>query len=164
MSSASLWSDWHYEDGHCHAAVRRPGRFRQMAARSFVRIVQYEADVTVWPRCWNSVSSLRRAVTFPAWRSTPADRLDVRLRYLSALPRIYAPNYGLPDVTGNVHLTWAAFLCGYPLLPFFSPTKNAQRHADLSWYMYSGALPSCNSCYVCTVMHIPIVVRHNKTR
>jgi hypothetical protein len=42
--------------------------------------------------------------------------------------------------------------------------KNAQRHAVLSWYMYSGAPPSCNSCYVCTVIRIPIVVRHNKTR
>ena len=27
------------------------------------------------------------------------------------------------DTTGNVHCTWAAFLCGYPLLPFFLPTK-----------------------------------------
>ena len=90
-------------------------------------------------------------------------RLDVRLRYLSALPRTSAPNYGLPDVTGNVHRTWAAFLCGYPLLPYFLPTKN-ERHAVLSWYTYSGAPPSCNSCYVCTVMRIPIVVHHNKTR
>jgi len=49
--------------------------------------------------------------------NTSADRLDVRLRYLSALPRISAPNYGLLDVTGNVHRTWAAFLYGYPLLP-----------------------------------------------
>jgi hypothetical protein len=48
--------------------------------------------------------------------------------------------------------------------PYFLPTKNAQRHAFLSWYMYSGAPPSCNSCYVCTVMRIPIVVRQNKTR
>jgi hypothetical protein len=31
----------------------------------------------------------------------------------------------LPDVTGNVHRTWAAFPCGYPLLPYFLPTKNA---------------------------------------
>src|SRR5215475_2684853 len=46
----------------------------------------------------------------------------------------------------------------------FLPTKNAQRHAVLSWYMYSEASPSCNSCYVCTVMRIPIVVRYNKTR
>jgi len=90
--------------------------------------------------------------------------LDVRLRYLTALPRTSAPNYGLPDVTGNVHRTWAAFLCGYSLLQFFLPTKNKQRHAALSWYMYSGAPPSCNSCYVCTVMRILIVVRHNKTR
>jgi hypothetical protein len=50
------------------------------------------------------------------------------------------------------------------LHPYFLPTKNAQCHAVLSWYMYSGALPSCNSCYVCTVMRIPIVVHHNKTR
>jgi hypothetical protein len=40
----------------------------------------------------------------------------------------------------------------------------AQCHAVQSWYMYSGALPSCNSCYVCTVMHILIVVHHNKPR
>ena len=112
----------------------------------------------------SQVPCLRRAATFPAWRSPPADRLDVRLRYLSALPRTSAPNYGLPDVTGNVHRTWTAFLCGYHLLPFFLPTKNAQRHAAVSWYMYSGAPPSCNSCCVCTVMRIPIVVHHNKTR
>jgi len=31
------------------------------------------------------------------------------------------------DVTGNFHRTWAAFLCGYPLLPYF-PQKNTQRH------------------------------------
>jgi hypothetical protein len=59
---------------------------------------------------------------------------------------------------------WAAFLCGYPLFPYFLPTQNAQRHTVLSWYMYLGAPPSCNSCYVCTVMRILIVVRHNKTR
>jgi hypothetical protein len=46
----------------------------------------------------------------------------------------------------------------------FCPQKNAQRHAVLSWYMYSGAPPSFNSCYACTVMRIPIVVSHNKTR
>ena len=107
---------------------------------------------------------LRRTATFPAWRSPPADRLNVCLRYLSTLPRTSARNYGLPNVTGNVHCTWAAFLCGYPLLPYFFPTKNVQRHAVLCWYMYSGVPPSCNSCYVCTVMRIPIVVRQNKTR
>jgi hypothetical protein len=37
---------------------------------------------------------------------------------------------------------WAALLCGYPLLhPYFLPTKNAQRHAVLWWYMYSGTPP-----------------------
>jgi hypothetical protein len=41
----------------------------------------------------------------------------------------------------------------------FLPTKNAQRHAVLSWSMYSGAPPSFNSCYVCTVMRIPFAVR-----
>jgi hypothetical protein len=41
----------------------------------------------------------------------------------------------------------------------------AKRHAVLSWYMYSGMPPpSCNSCYVCTFMRIPIIVRNNKTR
>jgi hypothetical protein len=46
----------------------------------------------------------------------------------------------------------------------FCPQKNAQSHAVLSWYMYSGAPRSCNSCYVCTFMRIPVVVRHNKAR
>jgi len=32
-------------------------------------------------------------------------------------------------VTGNVHRTWAAFICGYPLLPNLLPTKTAQHHA-----------------------------------
>jgi hypothetical protein len=71
---------------------------------------------------------------------------------MSALPRNYSPNYGLLDVTGNAHRTWAAFLCGYPLLPYLLPTKTAQRRAVLSWYTYSGAQPSCNSCSVFTVM------------
>ena len=111
--------------------------------------------------------NLRRKILLVAVGTTRAlffQPQDVRLRYLSALPRTSAPNYGLPDVTGNVHRTWAAFLCGYPLLPYFLPIKKAQRHAVLSWYMYSRAPPSCNGCYVCTVMHIPIVVRNNKTR
>src|SRR5215475_13132839 len=56
---------------------------------------------------------------------------------------------------------WAAFRCEYPLLhPYFLPTKNAQHHAVLSWYMYSGVPPSSNSCYICTVKCIPIVVLH----
>ena len=63
--------------------------------------------------------------------NTWADRLDVRLRYLSALPRTSAPNYGLLDVSGNVHGTWAAFLYGYPLLPHLFAHKN--RMDCLSW-------------------------------
>jgi hypothetical protein len=77
---------------------------------------------------------------------------------------LWAKNVEAKDIHKEMLPIWAAFLCGYPLLPYFLPTKNAQRHAVLSWYMYSGALPSCNSCYVCTVMCIPIVVHHNKTR
>ena len=91
-------------------------------------------------------------------------RLDVHLQYLSALPRTSAPDYGLLDMKGNVHHTWAAFLCGYPLLPYRLPTKTTQRHAVLSWYMYSGVPPSCNSCSVFTVMRIPIIAYHNKIR
>src|SRR5215475_7218546 len=68
------------------------------------------------------------------------------------------------DIHKEMLPIWTAFPCGYPLLlPYFLPTKHAQHHAVLSWFMYSGASPSCNSCYVCTVMRIPIV-RHNKTR
>jgi hypothetical protein len=69
------------------------------------------------------------------------------------------------DIDKEMLPIWTAFLCGYRLLhPYFLPTKNSQRHAVLSWYMYSGAPPSCNSCYVCKVMRIPIVVHNNKTR
>src|SRR5215475_10796076 len=69
------------------------------------------------------------------------------------------------DIHKEMLPIWAVFLYGYPLLhPYFLPTKNAQRHPILSWYLYSGALPSCNRCYVCTFMRIPIVVRQNKTR
>src|SRR5215475_973887 len=68
------------------------------------------------------------------------------------------------DVHKEMPPIWTEFLCGYPLLPYILPTKDAQRHAVLSWYMYSGAPPYCNSCYVCTVMRIAIVVRYNKTR
>jgi hypothetical protein len=58
------------------------------------------------------------------------------------------------DIHKEMLPIWAVFICGYPLLhPYFLPTKNAQRHAVLSWYMYSGASLSCNSCYVCTVTH-----------
>jgi hypothetical protein len=52
-----------------------------------------------------------------------------------------------PIMTGNVHRTWTAFLCGYPLLPYLFPTKTAQRHIVLLWYTSSGAPPSCNSLY-----------------
>jgi len=65
---------------------------------------------------------------------------------------------------GNVHRTWAAFIYVYTLLPYLLPMKTAQRHAVLSWYTYSGAPPSCNGCSVFTVMRIPIIARHNKTR
>jgi len=67
-------------------------------------------------------------------------------------------------MTGNVHRTWAAFLRGYPLLPYLLPTKTAQCHAVLSWYTYSGAPPPFNGCPVFRVMRIPIVARHNETR
>src|SRR5215475_11893240 len=78
---------------------------------------------------------------------------------------LWAKNMEAKDIHKEMLPICAAFLCGYPLLhPYFLPTKNAQRHAVLSWYLYSGAPPSCISCYVCTVMRIPIVVRHNKTR
>ena len=77
--------------------------------------------------------------------------------------RTSPPNYGC--------LTWQEMFTVHgqhffvDILCFHSlPTKNAQRHAALSWFMYSGAPPTCNSCYVCTVMRIPFVVRHNKTR
>jgi hypothetical protein len=54
--------------------------------------------------------------------------------------------------------------CSHPLLPYLLPTKTAQRHAVLSWYTYLGAPPSCKWCSVFTVMRVPIIARHNKTR
>jgi len=105
---------------------------------------------------------------------------DVKFLWLLSEPRAHCPFNrvivrkvrsperccfrGLLDVTGNVHRAWVSFLCEYPLLPYLLPTKTAQCHTVLSWYTYSGAPPSCNSCSVFTVMHIPIVARHNKTR
>jgi hypothetical protein len=68
------------------------------------------------------------------------------------------------DIHKEMLPIWAAFFVDILCFHIFLLTKNAQRHAVLSWYMYSVAPPSCNSCYVCTVMRIPIVVRHNKTR
>jgi hypothetical protein len=66
---------------------------------------------------------------------------------------------GAKDMNKEMLPIWAAFLCAYPLLLlYFLPTKNTQHQAVLSWYMYSGAPPSCNSCYVCKFMRIPIVV------
>jgi hypothetical protein len=52
-------------------------------------------------------------------------------------PRPYVGNS-----ISKLQIQVTAFPCGYPLLPYFLPTKNAQRHAVLSWYMYSGAPPS----------------------
>jgi hypothetical protein len=37
------------------------------------------------------------------------------------------------DIQKKMLPIWAAFLCGYPLLAYFLPSKNAQRHAVLSW-------------------------------
>jgi len=67
-------------------------------------------------------------------------------------------------MTGNIHRTWAEFLCGYPSLPYLLPTKTAQQHAVLLWYTYSGAPPSCTGCSVFTTMRKPVVARRNKTR
>jgi hypothetical protein len=121
-------------------------------------------DLNTCPTVSQVPGYLRRKIFCRRGKSPPADRLDVRHPYSFALPRTSEPNYGLLDVTGNVHRTWAAFVCGYPLLPYRLPTKTAQRHVVLLWYTSSGAPPSCNSCSVSTVMRIPIVARHNKTR
>jgi hypothetical protein len=59
----------------------------------------------------------------PTLQSSPADQLDVSLRYSFAIPRNSEPSYGLFDLTGNVKRTWVAFLCGYRLLPYICPQK-----------------------------------------
>src|SRR5215475_870644 len=88
------------------------------------------------------------------------DRTAWRCAFFVGKKYGYSKGYAQRNAT---HM--GSILCAYPLLhPYFLPTKNAQRHAVLSWYMYSGAPPSYNSYYVCTVMRIPIVVRHIKTR
>jgi hypothetical protein len=110
-----------------------------------------------WPSCllgW----CLWRAATLPAWRSPPAD--DSIFVFLSALPRASAPNCGLRDLTGNAHRTWATFLCGYPLLPYFCPQK-----PYIATLFYRGTrFQGRNSCSVFAVMRIQIVACHNKTR
>ena len=84
--------------------------------------------------------------------NTSADRLDVRLRYLSAFPRTSAPNYGLLDVTGNMHHTWQHFfmdiLCCYTFCP--QKPHNATlfcrgTHIHGRRHLVTGA-PSLQSC------------------
>jgi len=64
----------------------------------------------------------------------------------------------------TINAVATAIGCSHPLLPYLLPTKTAQHHAVLSWYTYSGAPPSCNWCSIFTVMRIPIIACHNKTR
>jgi len=60
---------------------------------------------------------------------------------------------GLLDVTGNVHRIWAAFLYGYPLLPYLLPTKKPH-NATLFYHgtctqgrrHFVTAAPSFKSC------------------
>jgi len=110
---------------------------------------------------------LRRKILVPAVGTTRTLFFQPRHRQ-GSVPRkmlfYRAKQVEVLEVTGNVHRTWTAFLCGYPLLPYLLPTKTAQRHAVLSWNTYSGVPPSCNSCSVFTVMRVPIVVCRNKTR
>jgi hypothetical protein len=133
---------------------------KRMGIMTYKKTFIFQSNI---PTNLNTVSQVngnqRRKILVVAVGTTRT-LLNVCLRYSSALPRTSAPNYGPLDVTGNVHRTWAAFHCGYPLLPYLVPKKKiAQRHAVLSWYT-----PSCNSCSVFTVMRIPIVALHSKTR
>jgi hypothetical protein len=67
-------------------------------------------------------------------------------------------------MTGNVHRTWAAFLCGYPLLhPYFLPTKKTHVTVFYRGTCIQGRRHLVTAA-TSVVMRIPIVVRHNKTR
>jgi hypothetical protein len=99
---------------------------------------------------------------FTFWRTNCVTLTTIEERGVVGL--FWAKDMEAKDIHKEMLPIWETFLCGYPLLPYFMPTKKAQHHAVLSWYMYSGAPPSYNSYYVCTFMRIPIVVRHNKTR
>jgi hypothetical protein len=58
---------------------------------------------------------------------------------------------------------WVAFLCGYPLLPYFLPKKT---HNATLFYRATCIQGRHHIVTAATsvVMRIPIVVRHNKTR
>jgi hypothetical protein len=56
-----------------------------------------------------------------------------------ALLRTSEPNYGLLDVTGTVHRTWAAFLCGYPALPHILPQKPHTPRWSIAVHVFRGA-------------------------
>jgi hypothetical protein len=62
------------------------------------------------------------------------------------------------DHMGSISL-WISFAASI----FLAHKKRTTPRCSIVIHV-SGAPPSCNSCYVCTVMRIPIVVRHNKTR
>jgi hypothetical protein len=83
-------------------------------------------NLNTCPTVSQAPGNLRRKILLVAVGITRALLFQLHHRQESVLPKneISAPNYGLPDMTGNVHRTWAAFLCGYPLLPCFLPTKN----------------------------------------
>ena len=132
---------------------------------TFIFQSNLQINLNTCPTVSQVPGNLRRKILVVAVGTTRTHLCPLRHRQESFPPEIRVYCFrGLLDVTGNVHRTWAAFLCGYPLLPYLLPMKTAQRHAVLSWYMYSGAPPSCNGCFVFTVMRIPIIARHNKTR
>jgi hypothetical protein len=77
------------------------------------------------------------------------------------------------DAAKDIHKVmlpiWAAFLYRQhffvDILCFhiFCPQKPQTPRCSIVAHVFRGAA-IFNSCYVCTVMRIPIVVRHNKTR
>jgi hypothetical protein len=76
---------------------------------------------------------------------------------------LWAKNMEAEDIHKEMLPTWAAFLCVYPLLSYFLPTKT--HNATL---FYRGTCIQGRRHLVTTatsvVMRIPILVRHDKTR
>jgi hypothetical protein len=129
---------------------------------------------------WNILSSFSPGCDFYWTRRFISFRVQMLLYVPPDLAQILEFSHSIPlcftrssEIKYHDRTAWrCAFFVGKKMeakdihkemLPIWA-AKNAQRHAILSWYMYSGAPPSCNSCYVCTGMRIPIVVSHNKTR
>jgi hypothetical protein len=80
--------------------------------------------------------------------------------------RTYCPlsEFELPNPQRNAaHMGSNSLRISFAVSIFFAHKKRTTPRCSIVVHVFR-ASPSCNGCYVCTVIRIPIVVRHNKTR